>query len=163
MMGMGSEIQRTPQMAHADPTWSPFDLHKQRLMKSFIGPRSGHCLVSRLLETWLMWPWHVKIHATSPKVMQPLLALLCRILPNQTSYWSLVQVLKLKCCQDFEMLEQNKSHVVDAGFYRTQVWSLPCLVTHWVTKCSNCWICQSCCWSSISCYMGLSMLPHGFV
>ena len=72
MMGMGSEIQRTPQMAHADPTWSPFDLHKQRLMKSFIGPRSGHCLVSRLLETWLMWPWHVKIHATSPKVTQPL-------------------------------------------------------------------------------------------
>ena len=26
-------------------------------------------------ETWLMWPWHVKIHATSPKVTQPLLAL----------------------------------------------------------------------------------------
>ena len=41
-------------------------------------------------------------HATSQKVTQSLVALFYRILPNQTSYWSLVQILKLKFFQDFE-------------------------------------------------------------
>ena len=37
----------------------------------FIGPKSNHCLalsVSPFVGTWLMWPWPLKIHATSPVV-----------------------------------------------------------------------------------------------
>ena len=55
--------------------------------------RSDHCpilsvskSVTALVETWLMWPWRVKI-------TQPLIALLCRILSNRTSCWRLVQLL----------------------------------------------------------------------
>ena len=51
----------------------------------FIGPNSDYCLVLSvidsvrgLFETWLMWPWHVNIHATSPKVTQPLLTNSCQ-------------------------------------------------------------------------------------
>ena len=59
--------------------------------------------LSALVENWLMWPWRVKIHAFSPKVTQPLLVLLYRILPNQTSCCaSFVNVFMLKFCQEFE-------------------------------------------------------------
>ena len=50
------------------------------------------CLVSHsltpLVETWMIWPWCMKI-----KILQPYLALLYRIFPNQTSSWSFVQFL----------------------------------------------------------------------
>ena len=67
-------------------------------------------------------------------------------------------------------------------FHRTQIRSVPCLVTQWggalVEFGSNCWICQSCfipfsSWLHgfvkivalifLSCYMDLSKLLHGFV
>ena len=81
----------------------------------FIGANSDRCLVlsviesvRALFETWLMWPWHVKIHASSPKVTQPLLlsvltAMLLTLEQNKTMLL---------------MLEQNKTHDVDAGWKR---------------------------------------------
>ena len=62
-----------------------------------------HCLsfrksVTPHFETWLMWPWRVKIFAPSSKVTQPLIAL--------SAVVSFTAVLLT--------LEQNKSHVVDA-------------------------------------------------
>ena len=51
-----------------------------------------------LVGTWLIRPWRVKIHPTSPKVTQPLLALPAVV--SLTAMWVI--------------LEQNKSHVVDA-------------------------------------------------
>ena len=52
-----------------------------RLRVFFIGPKSNHWIalpcqfVTNFFETWLMWPWRVKIHETSPKVTQPVIAL----------------------------------------------------------------------------------------
>ena len=84
------------------------------------------------------------------------------ILPNQ----SLVQILKLmERCQDFEMLEQNKS----------QFRSLPCLLSQSVSL-SSCWILfkfdwlkllhgfvKIDTWISLNCYMDSSKLLHWFI
>ena len=51
--------------------------------------------VTPLVDTYLMWPWRVKI-------TQPVLALLYRILQNLTICWFLVQILMLKFCPDIE-------------------------------------------------------------
>ena len=68
----------------------------------FIRTKSDHSLplsvpesLSHAVETWLMWPWLSKIQATSSTVMQPLLALLNKILQNQNAevwseFWSFV-------------------------------------------------------------------------
>ena len=71
-----------------------------------------------LLLTWLMWPWRVKIHATSQNhATSPWV--FYRILPNQTYSWNLVQILKLQFFQDCEamllMPKPNKIHIVDFG------------------------------------------------
>ena len=79
------------------------------ILKIFIGPKSDHCLVLSLLpsvssvvETWLMWPWRVKIHATFPSLTS------CR------QYWQ-------PCCWRWNktkaillMPKQNKTHAVYA-------------------------------------------------
>ena len=79
--------------------------------------------LNAVVETWSMWPWYVMIHTTSPKVTQPLLSLLYRILPNQTSCWRLVQYLKLKFCQDFEAVASFESYLL-LQLFRQLVWEL---------------------------------------
>ena len=74
--------------------------------------------VTNVVDTWLMWPWRVKIRSTSSKVTQPLLAL-----PAVVSFDTAMLL----------MLEHNKSHVVDAGKKQK-----PCC---WCRKKQN-----PCCW-----------------
>ena len=62
-------------------------------------------------------------------------------MPNQSSGWSLVQILKLKFCQDFEA-GTCQDFEADVG---SRFW-----------KVLNCWKCQSC-------YMDLSKFIHGFL
>ena len=116
--------------------------------------------------TWLMWPLRVKIHATSPKVTQFLLAL-----PAVVSFDSHVVDIGTKqkpCCwcrnktKDMLLMpEQNKRHVVDAVFLSgpSQSHCHALLVSPSVTPCFedaeftqpllahdelNCWIFQNC-------------------
>ena len=94
----------------------------------FIKPKSEHCSIALpcpsqshsftpLVETWMMWPWRVKIHATSPKVTKLLLAVLYRILPNHTR--GFVQISKLKFCQGCEAkVLSTLKHGIIKGFAR---------------------------------------------
>ena len=62
-----------------------------------------------ILETWLLWPWHVKIHANSSNVTQHLITTSCR------QFWQ-------PCCWQLNktkamlMMQDEKSYVVDARF-----------------------------------------------
>ena len=79
--------------------WVKIFLSNPCLSIALLCPSQNHSFTP-LVETWMMWPWRVKIHATSPKVTKLLLAILYRILPNHTR--GFVQISKLKFCQGCE-------------------------------------------------------------
>ena len=69
-----------------------------------------------LLLTWLMWPWRVKIHATSP-----CLTSCCQFWHSCCWRWNKTKAILL-------MSEPAKSHVI-INFYRTQVFGNVLYVT----------------------------------
>ena len=81
---------------------------EEKITHLFLSDPIPKSLLHPRCETWLMWPWRVKIHATSQShATSPWV--FYRILPNQTRSWNLVQILKL------QFFSRLWSYVVDAG------------------------------------------------